>query len=294
MRVALVNIEPKVENTAYMQISQYHKQQGDTVEWYSPMYRYEYDKIYCSSIFDFTDKSQVPKEAICGGTGFKDLIAKRLPPEIESCDLDYSLYPRCRTSYIWFSRGCPKNHDFCVVPQKEGRLRCVQPKNLNPNATRVSVMDNSFTALPDAAFFGALNFLERLGLPVDFECGIDCRIDAPERWIAIRDRLKIYRQIRTAWDIPSEDLRDALKRFAAVFGTSKVMVYVFIGKDSTPAEDLMRVEEIRKLKLDAWVMPYNKKDRYQKAFERWNNRHCKCDWKDYDVNVKNSRRRVSA
>jgi len=38
---------------------------------------------------------------------------------------------------------------------------------------------------------------------------------------------------------------------------------------------------IRELGLDAWVMPYNKKDLYQKAFERWCNRHAGCSWKEY-------------
>lgn len=290
MRIALINIEKKIENTAYMQISQFHKRQGDSVEWYSPMYRYEYDKIYCSSIFQFTNKSQVPKEAECGGTGFKDLISKRLPPEIEVCDLDYSLYPQCKTSYVWFSRGCIRSCGFCVVPQKEGKLTVVAPRNLNPSGTRLSVMDNTFTALPEAAFSWALYYLKRMGLPVDFECGLDCRIVCPDRWREIRETLRIYHQVRTAWDNPKDDLRENLRVFASVFGTSKVMVYVLIGKDSTPAEDLMRVMAIRALKLDAWIMPYDKKNPYQKAFERWNNRHCKCAWEDYDVNVKNSRR----
>jgi hypothetical protein len=151
-------------------------------------------------------------------------------------------------------------------------------------------MDDSFTAMPTDAFWDAVEYLENMGLPVDFQCGIDCRIDTPQRWVGIHEHLKIYHQIRTAWDIPSEDLQDNLKRFAEVFGTSKVMVYVLIGKDSSPAEDLMRVMAIRALKLDAWIMPYDKKNPYQKAFERWNNRHCKCAWEDYDVNVKNSRR----
>jgi len=73
-RVGLYNIEPKIHNTALMKISQYHKDNGDHVEWYVDFERDLYDKIYCSSLFDFTDKSQVPENAICGGTG-KTLLA---------------------------------------------------------------------------------------------------------------------------------------------------------------------------------------------------------------------------
>ena len=70
-----------------------------------------------------------------------------------------------------------------------------------------------------------------------------------------------------------------------VFGRSKIMVYVLVGFWSTKEEDLMRINEIRKLGLDAWVMPYNKKDPYQKNVERWNNRHCGCEFEDYNRKV---------
>ena len=280
MKVALVNIEPKVENTVYMQIGKYHEQLGDTVEWYSPLFHVEYDKIYCSSIFQFTNKKIVTADMVIGGTGFN--VRSKLPSEIEACDLDYSIYPNCKTSYVWFSRGCYNSCPFCVVPTKEGKLRCATPKNLNPNATRISVMDNSFTALPEIAFYDAIDFLKKVNLPVDFECGLDCRIYQPERLVAICGSLKIYHQIRTAWDNPREDLRKDLLRMASVFGSSKIMVYVLIGYWSTPQEDLMRVQAIRELKLDPWVMPYNKQDPYQKAFERWANRHINCVWEDYE------------
>jgi hypothetical protein len=154
------------------------------------------------------------------------------------------------------------------------------PKNLNPNATRISVMDNSFTQLPLDAFHRAIKLLKDLGYPVDWQCGIDCRIVDEEKWDAIRG-LKRYKQLRTAWDNPREDLRSNLERMGAFFGKSALMVYVLIGFWSTPQEDLYRVTEIRRLGLDPWVMPFNKKDPYQKAFERWANRHINCEWEDY-------------
>ena len=70
MKIGLLNLEPKINNTALMKISKYHKDLGDDVEMYIDFFRNNYDKIYCSSLFNFTDKSQVPENAICGGTGF--------------------------------------------------------------------------------------------------------------------------------------------------------------------------------------------------------------------------------
>lgn len=276
MRVGLWNLEPKIENTALMQISQYHKQQGDCVEWYSPLF--SYDKVYVASIFSFTKKPLLKPNMVAGGTGFN--IRSRLPLEIEQCNLDYSIYPDCKTSYVWFSRGCFRRCPFCVVPIKEGRLDGAQPKNLNPKATTISVMDNNFTALGSILFSNAIDFLKNLKLPVNFQCGLDARLIDPEKWGQINS-LRIYKQIRTAWDDPREDMTLGLTEMAEVFGKSKIMVYVLIGYWSTPEEDLMRVTKIRELGLDPWVMPYNKQDPYQKAFERWANRHVGCSWEEY-------------
>jgi hypothetical protein len=141
MRIALWNLEPKIENTALMQISQFHKLQGDSVEWYSPLYYEDYDKIYLASLFSKTPKPKKRPKFITGGTGFD--LTTRLPPEIETSDLDYSLYPNCKTSYLWFSRGCIHNCPYCVVPKKEGDISPVKHKNLNPNGKTITVLDNN-------------------------------------------------------------------------------------------------------------------------------------------------------
>ena len=106
-----------------------------------------YDKVYAFSLFDFTPKSYVRKDMICGGTGFD--IKSKLPAEIEACDLDYSIFPDCDYSIIWFSRGCFRNCPFCVVREKEGYIHPVKPKNLNPNGKFIKVMDNNFFANPE-------------------------------------------------------------------------------------------------------------------------------------------------
>ncbi len=143
MKIGLIDIEPKIFNTAYMQISHYHKSRGDTVEWAVSGDYDLYDKLYCSSLFSFTDKSQVPDRAICGGTGYD--LTTTLPFD---CDYDYSIYPDCDRSFLWFSRGCIRNCSFCVVRKKEGDIKPVDIKNLNPKGTHIVVMDNSFFANP--------------------------------------------------------------------------------------------------------------------------------------------------
>ena len=137
MKVALYNLEPEIKNTAMMRCSRWHKDQGDEVERYIPYkgYRY-YDRIYVFSLFDFTEKKNIPPNAICGGTGFDIFI--KLQKEIEYADYDWSLYPECDYSLIWFSTGCiydREKHPYCIVVDKEGFIETVKPKNLNPNGT---------------------------------------------------------------------------------------------------------------------------------------------------------------
>jgi len=284
MKIALHNLEPEVINTAMMQISQFHKQKGDSVEWYSALFHHSYNKIYCSSIFDFSNKDSVTSDMVCGGTGFigfeEDFnVLTRLPPEIEKCDLDYSLYSNCHVSFLWFSRGCINNCPFCIVPKLEGKIHSVIPKKLNSNGKVIYVMDPNFFANPK--YPETIRLLIELGQPVDFQQGIDARIFTPEHGKAL-DLLQIHKQVRTAWDNPKDDLTKQFKLMMQFIPKSKIMVYVLIGYWSTPQEDLERVMKIRELGLDAYVMPYNKQDPYQKAFTRWNNRHVGCEWEDYD------------
>ena len=110
MNIGLINLEPQINNTALMKISSYHKRNGDQVEMFIDFFRNQYDKIYCSSLFDFPPKHEVPKEAVCGGTGFD--IKKKLPEEIDEFYPDYTIFPYCRSEYIWFSRGCIRNCPF--------------------------------------------------------------------------------------------------------------------------------------------------------------------------------------
>lgn len=275
MRIGLWNLEPKIENTALMQVSHYHKQRGDQVELYSPLF--SYDKVYIFSLFSFTKKPRLLSNMEEGGTGFN--VIKTLPPEIEASNLDYSACPKCTTSYLWFSRGCIRQCPFCVVPTKEGKLRSVLPKNINPKGKTISVMDNTYSAIPN--FFEVTDYLSDHKLPVNFQCGLDARLPHRERWQYIKDNVRIHQQIRTAWDNPRDDLEHGLSQLGEVFSKWRVMVYVLIGYWSTRTEDLARVLKIRDLGLDAWVMPYDKKDPYQKAFERWNNRHVDCSWESY-------------
>jgi len=284
MRIGLMDIEPKVFNTAYMQIAAYHKQRGDTVGWWSPLTDSQFDHVYCSSLFDFTitDESEVPDRAICGGTGFN--IHSRLPAAIEACDYDYSLYPECDRSFVWFSRGCNRKCPWCVVPAKEGKIHPVKHKRLNPKGKYIIVQDNNFFANPDWEL--AIRQLQKWGQPVDMQ-GVDCRDMSIYRCEQLLT-LKHHKQIKIAWDSPYENLEPKLQVIIQHIKPWRLMCYVLIGFNSTEQQDLYRVETLRDLGIDPFVMPYHKKDLYQKAFARWVNHKAifkKVKWQDYKSRV---------
>ncbi len=282
MKIGLYNLEPKVVNSAMMQVSTYHKAKGDSVEIYNAVDHKAYDKIYAFSIFNFTDKGYVTNDMICGGTGFD--ITSELPGEISKCNYDWSLYPKCDFSIIWFSRGCIRNCPFCIVRKKEGNIHSVKHKNLNPNSKYIKITDNNFFANPK--WREAMEKLIMWDQPVEFQCGLDVRIFNKEQGEALQ-KLRIYKMLHIAWDNPKHDLRKHIKELCKYVKPYKIMCYVLIGYWSSPEEDLFRVMELRKLGVSPFAMPFNKKDKYQKAFSRWVNHKAifkSVKWEDYDKN----------
>jgi len=284
MKIGIIDIEPKIFNTAYMQLARYHKDRGDSVEWWSPLTHRQFDVVYCSSLFTYTDKSQIPSDVICGGTGFD--ITSLLSKAIETCEMDYSIYPECDHSIVWFSRGCNRNCPWCVVPGKEGWIHAVEPKNLNPNGKYITVQDNNFFANPN--WEKAIRQLRKKGQPVDFQ-GIDARTLTIYRCEQLLT-LKHHKQIKIAWDNPKENLEPKLREIIRYIKPWRLMCYVLIGYwYGLEDADLYRVETLRRLGIDPFVMAFDKTDLYQRAFARWVNHKAifkKVKWEDYYSRVR--------
>jgi len=59
LKVGLIDVDGhNYPNLPLMKISAWHKQQGDSVEWYSPMFSGHLDRVYMSKVFSFTQDFQ--------------------------------------------------------------------------------------------------------------------------------------------------------------------------------------------------------------------------------------------
>jgi hypothetical protein len=290
-KIAIYDVDSKIPNLAIMKISAYHKQQGDDVEMYVPLFKDSYDKIYASKIFNFSDGSLLDEEKmIIGGTGYN--MMKNLPQEIEDLQPDYQLYNYPHN--IGFTmRGCRLKCSFCVVPKKEGK-----PKANNTIDEIWQQRDSNFVMLLDNDFFGNPEWKDRIEeikeykLKVNFSQGLNIRNIKEDQALALAsinftNAHATKKQVTFAWDDPRHEklIHKGIERVTDCgLKPYQMAFYVLIGYHSTEEEDLHRVETLRSYGCDPYVMPYDKFDDYQKKFTRWVNRKAifkSVAWKDY-------------
>jgi len=292
MKIGLFDIDSKYHNLALMKLSTYHKQKGDKVEFYNPLWHSSYDKIYCSKIFRKSHKNDgyIREGMICGGSGFEFLTL--LPECIEHIKPNYDLY-NLNYSIGFTTRGCIRNCKFCIVPEKEGKIRehAEIEEFLNPKSNIVVLLDNNFLALP--SHVKKLQKYIKKGWRIDFNQGLDIRLINKEN-AGLLAKIKLERMIRFAWD----NIKDESKIIGGLELVIKagirprnITVYVLIGYDTTFEEDLYRIQRLREIKdeqgpIKAYVMNYNNelKSRKYKNFMRWvNNPYIfkSCEWKEY-------------
>lgn len=287
MKVGLIDVDGhSFPNLALMKISAWHKLRGDNVEWYNGLEWY--DRVYMSKVFTFTpDDLRViqANEVIKGGTGYN--FTSKLPKEIESVfSPDYSIYPY-KFSIQLFSRGCIRKCPFCIVREKEGKIKSVSPMKLNPEGEHIEVLDNNFFANPD--WWYAVRYLNDTYKPVNLH-GVDVRIMNEEQAEALNSMRLKGSSIHVAWDNPKDDILPYLKTMIKSVKRYKIACYVLIGYWSTPEEDYERVMKLADLGIDPFVQPYrdyeNKRipTQYEKDFASWVNkkeRFKSFDFKDF-------------
>ena len=251
MRVGLHDAEKEhfkhktFPNYALMKLSAYHKMQGDCVElWQRGQ---QYDQVYSSKIFDFTDENPyLPSDTVKGGTGYDPKIV--LPQDIEEMYPDYSLYPECDYAVGYITRGCPNKCSWCQVPIKEGNIRPYRTwqQLVRYDTDKLVLMDNNILASEYG--IGQLENLIGSGYRIDLNQGMDARLVTPE--IAdILCRLEWIRHLRFSSDaIGQIEHIDRVIRLLMERGIRpyRVLIYVLVRSDLEDAD--FRVESLKKHK----------------------------------------------
>ena len=294
MRIGLVDVDGKnFPNLVLMKLSAFHKQQGDSVEWYEPMFSGHFDKVYLSKVFSFTPDFDYPidaDEVERGGSGYcislvngKEVFDKskdkELPYEVEHIYPDYSLYPELTkdTAYGFLTRGCPRGCDFCIVEKKEGRcsVKVADLSEFWSGQKKIVLCDPNILACKD--WKDLLQQLIDSGAEVDFNQGLDIRLMTEEK-AQMLSKVRI-KEIHFAWDRyeDKDKVLPKLKLFAEVskINSHNAIVYTIVNFSTTLEQDLDRIYTLRDMGYWPYVMIYDKEHcaRVYKDLQRWvNNR----------------------
>ena len=234
-------------NLALMKISAWHKSQGDEVEWWNPLYRY--DRVYSSKVFDFTPVDPylyLVDDLVRGGTGYTDLpIDNKLPAEIDDMFPDYSIYPNCDYAIGYLTRGCPNNCRWCVVPRKEGQISPYRKWQdvVRQDTNKLVLMDNNILSCEYG--IGQLESLVGSGYRIDLNQGMDARL-VDTRIAGILAGIDWIRFIRFSCDQQSQI--KPVKRAIDLLESQgvkpyRVFIYLLVTSDIQDAVD--RVEELK-------------------------------------------------
>lgn len=304
MKVGLIDIDynGSFPNIPLMKLSAWHKQEGDSVEWYDPMFGGHFDRVYCAKVFSWSPDYHYPidaNEIVYGGSGYQIQTVEgkerwigdssvttwsHLPEAIEHIYPDYSLYPLLTkdTAYGFLTRGCPRGCTFCHVAAKEGKVsrKVANLEEFWRGQKNIVLCDPNILACKD--WKDLLQQLIDSKAMVDFNQGLDIRMMTEEK-AEMLCKCKIT-HIHFAWDRyeDRDTIVPRLKMFRKIWeqhhkwNEHNNIAYILVNFDTTKEQDLERIYTLRDIGYWAYVMIYDKQnttDKFYTDLQRWvNNR----------------------
>ena len=294
MRIGLIDVDGhNYPNLPLMKLSAWHKQQGDHVEWYEPMFSGHMDRVYMSKVFSFTPDYEWcidADEIIKGGSGYcielengKEVYHserdQNLPDEIEHIYPDYSLYPNeCKdTAYGFLTRGCPRGCSFCHVEAKEGRCsrKVADLSEFWRWQKNIVLCDPNILACKDH-----MELLQQLidsKATVEFNQGLDIRL-VNERNLELLRQIKINKPHFAFDDYKQKNvIMPKMQMVRDITGwtrrNKRPAVFILCNFDTTLEQDIERIQFCRSLEWSPYPMIYDKEhcDPVYKKLQRWCN-----------------------
>ncbi len=291
MRVGLIDVDGhNFPNLALMKLSAWHKAQGDSVEWYEPMFSGHMDKVYMSKVFTFTPDYEYCIDADVidrGGTGYKN-YDKILPNEIENIYPDYSIYPQYDFAIGFLTRGCIRKCPWCVVPKKEGWVHAVNTwQNIKrPDSKKILFMDNNVLAC-DHGRQQIAEMSGRKDIRIDFNQGLDARlIDDDMAKLLANCKWNTFLRISCDTTQAMPRVTETINLLKQYMNSHKIFVYALI-EDVEEAHD--RIMHLDSLEVEVFAQPYRDFeggaiDKQAKRLARWCNMKAvfrSVKWEDY-------------
>lgn len=192
-------------NLALMKISTFYKEKGYEVEWFDLAEQHNYESIFLSKIFTYTEVAPIVKhidknKLISGGTGIDE--STKLLYEIEQCKADYSIY---NVDYAigFLTRGCNNACNWCIVPRKEGNVHLANSINdiVRTDTQKVLLLDNNI--LQYEYHLDVLNDIIDSNFKIDFNQGMDIRRINNDN-AKLLSRIKWIKYIRFSCDSVSQ------------------------------------------------------------------------------------------
>jgi hypothetical protein len=255
MKVLLIAPDSKLPNLALMKYSTHFKSKG-----YEVGFKVGEPDIIVASIL-FKKNRAIPlswphfyptaKEYVLGGPGYGPTIM--LPPEVERCRPDYTLYQDFKDSIGRVTIGCPRDCYFCVVPSMGG-VRYVQPVRDFYEKGTCRILDDNILALP-GAFEETANWLIGGGIKVHWD-GLDIR-HINEQNASLIAEMKHDGGPFFAFDMlecESEVRRGVQYLTDAGMRSNSLRFYVYLHDEANIPSAMERWRILRELKVEPFLM----------------------------------------
>jgi hypothetical protein len=328
MRILLV--EPayytKFPPLGLLKLASYHRSRGNQVKLVRDIQedlKFSPDRIEITSLFTYAWKpvheaikfyhSKFSDAKMRVGGIYASLMSRRLRSFFPFIDINIGLckeadgylpaydllkevkeWEKWDSTILFTSRGCIRSCPYCIVPKLEGKIHGVVEdlkRYIYPDHKRIILWDNNFFAVPN--WKKILNELLDIGLPVDFNQGIDARLVDDEKAHMIADLRTPL--IRTAFDNIGD--KRALTNAIEILSKNgirrrKIFIYTLYNfynekyHSDTPATFFERIKHIAYLGCVSYPMRYEPLTALEK------NCYVSPLWTDYQLKMIGKARRI--